>query len=71
MAAKGNPGDNITLFIVVGLCCFFYLLGAWQRSGFGKGDSIAQEVTKSADCSVLSNLNVESHHGNEVKKTDD
>ncbi|KAM0071337.1 putative S-adenosyl-L-methionine-dependent methyltransferase [Helianthus debilis subsp. tardiflorus] len=71
MAAKGNPGDNITLFIVVGLCCFFYLLGAWQRSGFGKGDSIAQEVTKSADCTVLSNLNVESHHGNGVKKTDD
>ncbi|KAJ0818661.1 putative S-adenosyl-L-methionine-dependent methyltransferase [Helianthus annuus] len=71
MATKGNPGDNITLFIVVGLCCFFYLLGAWQRSGFGKGDSIAQEVTKSADCSVLLNLNVESHHGNGVKKTDD
>ncbi|MFS8028036.1 putative S-adenosyl-L-methionine-dependent methyltransferase [Helianthus anomalus] len=71
MATKGNPKDNITLVIVVGLCCFFYLLGAWQRSGFGKGDSIAQEVTKSADCCVLLNLNVESHHGNGVKKTDD
>ncbi|KVI00699.1 Protein of unknown function DUF677 [Cynara cardunculus var. scolymus] len=27
-------------FIVVALCCFFYLLGAWQRSGFRKGDRI-------------------------------
>ncbi|KAI3777547.1 hypothetical protein L1987_47347 [Smallanthus sonchifolius] len=76
MATKGNPGDNRTrrsffIFIVVGLCCFFYLLGAWKKSGFGKGDSIAQEVTKSADCSVLSNLNVETHHGNWIKKTDD
>nr|GEU66966.1 probable methyltransferase PMT2 [Tanacetum cinerariifolium] len=74
MATKGNPGDNRTrrsfsIFIVVGLCCFFYLLGAWQKSGFGKGDSIAQEVTKSADCSVLSNLNVETHHGDGTKKS--
>lgn len=73
MATKGNSGDNRTrrsfsIFIVVGLCCFFYLLGAWQKSGFGKGDSIAQEVTKSADCSVLSNLNVETHHGHGTKK---
>ncbi|KVH88137.1 putative S-adenosyl-L-methionine-dependent methyltransferase [Cynara cardunculus var. scolymus] len=76
MATKGNPGDNRTrrsfsIFIVVGLCCFFYLLGAWQKSGFGKGDSIAQEVTKSADCSVLSNLNVETHHGDGMKRTND
>ncbi|KVH96955.1 Protein of unknown function DUF677 [Cynara cardunculus var. scolymus] len=27
-------------FIVVALCCFFYLLRAWQRSGFRKGDRI-------------------------------
>ncbi|GAB4839997.1 hypothetical protein Ancab_020707 [Ancistrocladus abbreviatus] len=75
MANKAT-GDNrtrssISIFIVVGLCCFFYLLGAWQRSGFGKGDSIAIEITKSgADCAVLSNLNFETHHGS-VVKTDD
>ncbi|CAI0401612.1 unnamed protein product [Linum tenue] len=47
MATKGNTGDprtrsSISIFIVVGLCFFFYILGAWQRSGFGKGDTIAQ-----------------------------
>lgn len=76
MATKGNPGDNRTrrsfsLFILFGLCCFFYLLGAWQRSGFGKGDSIAHEITKKADCSVVSNLNIETHHGVGVKNLDD
>ncbi|CAL5441566.1 unnamed protein product [Camellia sinensis] len=76
MATKGNPGDNrtrssVSIFIVIGLCCFFYLLGAWQRSGFGKGDSIALEITKKADCSILSNLNVETHHGDEAGTVDD
>ncbi|KAG9452227.1 hypothetical protein H6P81_005131 [Aristolochia fimbriata] len=32
------------------------------KSGFGKGDSIAVEITKQTDCSVLSNLNFETHH---------
>ncbi|KAK1407301.1 hypothetical protein QVD17_38915 [Tagetes erecta] len=78
MATKGNQGgDNRTrrsfssVFILFGLCCFFYLLGAWQRSGFGKGDSIAHEIAKKADCSVISNLNIETHHGVEVKNSDD
>ncbi|KAF7838454.1 putative methyltransferase PMT2 [Senna tora] len=68
MATKGNPGgDNrnrgsMSVFIVVGLCGFFYILGAWKRSGFGKGDSIAWQVTKQTDCSILSNLNYETHH---------
>lgn len=76
MATKGNPGDNRTkssmpIFIVAGLCCFFYLLGAWQRSGFGKGDSIALEITKKADCNVLSDLNIKTHHGDETGSTGD
>ncbi|KAI8543363.1 hypothetical protein RHMOL_Rhmol08G0211500 [Rhododendron molle] len=76
MAMKGNSGDNrtrssISIFIVAGLCCFFYLLGTWQRSGFGKGDSIALEITKKADCSVLSNLNIETRHGDEAGTVDD
>ncbi|KAL3636257.1 hypothetical protein CASFOL_020804 [Castilleja foliolosa] len=71
MANKFNSGDNrtrssISIFIVAGLCCFFYLLGAWQRSGFGKGDSIALEMTKSGEnCNILPNLNYETHHGGE------
>ncbi|KAK1435807.1 hypothetical protein QVD17_01576 [Tagetes erecta] len=76
MATKGNPGDHRTrrsfsVFIVFGLCCFFYLLGAWQRSGFGKGDIIAHEITKNADCNIVSNLNIETHHGVEVKNLKD
>ncbi|KMT07079.1 hypothetical protein BVRB_6g154060 [Beta vulgaris subsp. vulgaris] len=63
--------SSISIFIIVGLCGFFYLLGAWQRSGFGKGDSIAMEITKSgADCAVLSNLSFETHHGGEIKTGD-
>lgn len=62
MVTKGNSGDHktrssVSIFIVVGLCGFFYILGAWQRSGFGKGDSIALEITKQTHCSILNNLN--------------
>ncbi|XP_020255515.1 probable methyltransferase PMT2 [Asparagus officinalis] len=75
MAVKGNPGDNrtrssVSIIIVVGLCCFFYLLGAWQRSGFGKGDSIAVQVNKQTDCTLLPNLNFETHHNKENIPTD-
>lgn len=68
MAIKVNSADNkmrnsVSIIIVVGLCCFFYLLGAWQRSGFGKGDSIAVEITRQTDCSTTSNLSFETHHG--------
>ncbi|KAL0336357.1 UNVERIFIED_CONTAM: putative methyltransferase PMT2 [Sesamum radiatum] len=77
MANKYNSGDSrtrssVSIFIVAGLCCFFYLLGAWQRSGFGKGDSIALEMTKSgADCNILPNLNFETHHAGEAGIIDD
>lgn len=73
MALKSNSSDgrtrsSIQIFIVVGLCCFFYILGAWQRSGFGKGDSIALEISKSgADCNIVPSLNFETHHGGEVE----
>lgn len=76
MATKGNPGENktrssVSIFIIFGLCVFFFLLGAWQRSGFGRGDRIAYEITKQTDCSILSNLNYETHHGGAVGKIDD
>ncbi|EPS59468.1 hypothetical protein M569_15338, partial [Genlisea aurea] len=72
MANKYNSGDSkarspLSIFIVAGLCFFFFLLGAWQRSGFGKGDRIALEMTKSgANCNILPNLNFETHHGGEA-----
>ena len=67
MATNGKPGDNrkkssMKVFIIVGLCGFFYIVGLWQRSGFGKGDSIALEVTKNTDCTILSDLNYETPH---------
>lgn len=77
MATKGNPGDNrtrnsVSMFIVAGLCCFFYLLGAWKRSGAGKGDSIALEMTEKAkDCSIPSNIEFETHHGDKMVQGDD
>ncbi|PIN24080.1 hypothetical protein CDL12_03201 [Handroanthus impetiginosus] len=77
MANKFNSGDSrtrssVSIFIVAGLCCFFYLLGAWQRSGFGKGDSIALEMVKSGEnCNILSNLNFETHHGGEAGVIDE
>ncbi|XAR56004.1 hypothetical protein NMG60_11036276 [Bertholletia excelsa] len=77
MATKLSVGDSrtrssVSIFIVAGLCCFFYLLGAWQRSGFGKGDSIALEMTKSAaDCNIIPNLSFESHHAGEEGAIDD
>lgn len=72
MVTKGNPGDSrnkssVSMFIVAGLCCVFFLLGAWQRSGSGKGDNIAYEITKKAKaCSILGNLEFETHHGNKA-----
>lgn len=69
MGSKHNSSSNrtrspVSIIVVIGLCCFFYVLGAWQRSGFGKGDSIALEMTKQTDCNILSNLNFETHHNN-------
>ncbi|KAF5449655.1 hypothetical protein F2P56_030077 [Juglans regia] len=66
-SADGRTRSSIQIFVVVGLCCFFYILGAWQRSGFGKGDGIAMEITKGgADCNIVPNLNFETHHAGEA-----
>ncbi|KAM7267423.1 hypothetical protein ACFE04_009589 [Oxalis oulophora] len=58
---KGNSAENRTrsctsLLFAFAFCLFFYLLGAWQRSGSGKGDSIALQVLQDTDCTLLSNL---------------
>ncbi|WCJ21278.1 S-adenosyl-L-methionine-dependent methyltransferases superfamily protein [Euphorbia peplus] len=72
MALKNTSADNrtrssIQIFIVVGLCCFFYILGAWQRSGFGKADNLAMEITKNTgDCNLVPSLNFETHHGGAI-----
>lgn len=68
MGSKNNPPGHrarrpLSIFAVLGLCCFFYLLGAWQRSGSGKGDNLALKVNKlMTDCNVGPNLSFESHH---------
>ncbi|XP_054824393.1 probable methyltransferase PMT2 isoform X2 [Prosopis cineraria] len=68
-SADGRTRSSVQIFIVAGLCCFFYILGAWQRSGFGKGDSIALEITKkNVECDLGPNLSFDSHHGGEVSK---
>lgn len=63
---KHNSSSNrtrpLSIFVIIGLCCFFYLLGAWQKSGFGKGDGIALEITRQTDCSIFTDLNFEAHH---------
>lgn len=71
MGSKHNlPGNRnrgpISLFAVIGLCLFFYILGAWQRSGFGKGDSIAMEITRLSNCNTVKDLNFETHHSIEI-----
>ncbi|XP_008784684.1 probable methyltransferase PMT2 [Phoenix dactylifera] len=58
--------SSMSIIIVVGLCCFFYVLGAWQRSGIGRGDSIALRVTRETDCTTLPNLKFETHHSGGV-----
>ncbi|XP_027080060.1 probable methyltransferase PMT14 [Coffea arabica] len=70
MASKhhllGSRGRSpVSIFVVLGLCCFFYLLGTWQKSGFGKGDRLAMEITKRTDCTVFPALDFESHHKQE------
>ncbi|MED6180257.1 hypothetical protein PIB30_008757 [Stylosanthes scabra] len=71
-SADGRTRSTVQIFIVVGLCCFFYILGAWQRSGFGKGDSIALQITKSStECEIVPNLSFDSHHTGEVSKLDE
>ncbi|KAJ1291275.1 hypothetical protein BS78_02G304200 [Paspalum vaginatum] len=67
MALKASSVDNrtrstVSLCIVIGMCCFFYTIGAWRKSGCGKGDSIALEITKRTDCTVLPNLSFDTHH---------
>lgn len=43
---------------------FFYILGAWQRSVFGEGDSIAMQIAKwEAEYNIVLNLNFKTHPG--------
>ncbi|CAA6657212.1 unnamed protein product [Spirodela intermedia] len=69
-ATTRGTRSSMSIVVVVGLCCFFYVLGAWQRSGFGKGDSIALKITRETDCSVLPNLSFETHHTSDSSLVD-
>ncbi|XP_075640694.1 putative methyltransferase PMT14 [Castanea sativa] len=53
---------TLSIFIIIGLCCFFYLLGAWQKSGFRKGDGIPLKITRQIDCNNVTILDFEAHH---------
>ncbi|PKA53053.1 putative methyltransferase PMT2 [Apostasia shenzhenica] len=65
-SVKFRTRKSMKIIIVVGLCCFFYVLGAWQRSGVGRGDSIALKITRETECGILPNLNFETHHSNDA-----
>lgn len=49
----------MSIAIVLGLCCFFYFLGAWQRSGPGKVESIATTVAREENCSIVSDTELD------------
>ncbi|WVZ50655.1 hypothetical protein U9M48_001888 [Paspalum notatum var. saurae] len=69
MANKGSSSgarSPLSLVVAMALCCFFYVLGAWQRSGYGKGDRIAAAVNRHTSCDGLTTaagLSFETHHG--------
>ncbi|KVH91896.1 putative S-adenosyl-L-methionine-dependent methyltransferase [Cynara cardunculus var. scolymus] len=67
MGSKNTPTNRrrspLSIIIIFGLCCFFYLLGTWQKSGFGKGDSIAMDITKKTECEDdFATLDFNPHH---------
>ncbi|KAJ1276229.1 hypothetical protein BS78_05G198700 [Paspalum vaginatum] len=75
MATKGSSGARspLSLVVAMALCCFFYVLGAWQRSGYGKGDRIAAAVNRQTACGggtdgadVAAGLSFETHHGGDA-----
>ncbi|CAN0842795.1 Probable methyltransferase PMT14 [Linum grandiflorum] len=73
MGSKSNLNNGfrsrspLSIFLVLCLCCISYLLGTWQRSGFGKGDTIAKQIAhQQTDCDVLKNLDFDSHHNIEI-----
>ncbi|KAK3120467.1 hypothetical protein QOZ80_9AG0688160 [Eleusine coracana subsp. coracana] len=63
-AAAAGARSPLSLVLAMALCVFFYLLGAWQRGGYGKGDSIAAAVTRDTACSTTATagLSFDSHH---------
>lgn len=71
MANKSSSSSGarspLSLVIAMALCCFFYLLGAWQRSGYGKGDTIAAAINRHIACdggapSITAGLTFDTHH---------
>ncbi|TVU24362.1 hypothetical protein EJB05_26794 [Eragrostis curvula] len=63
-AGAAGARSPLSLVVAMALCCFFYVLGAWQRSGYGKGDSIAAAVTRDTACGggAAAGLTFDTHH---------
>ncbi|KAF8720873.1 hypothetical protein HU200_023271 [Digitaria exilis] len=59
---ENRARNTLIVILVFGLCSFFFLLGAWQRSGSGGGDRIQNWVNEQTKCIQLPNLNFETHH---------
>ncbi|KAM7250303.1 hypothetical protein ACFE04_022186 [Oxalis oulophora] len=68
-SSSSRTRSSVQILIVIGVCCFFYLIGAWQRSGFCKEDSIALDITNNAkkDSNLVPNLNFQTRHSGQVK----
>lgn len=66
-ARDDKTKSSVYIFIIVGLCGFFYLLGTWQRNGFDNGETLSMEMTETGSkCNFSPNLNFETHHNSET-----
>ncbi|KAI4372412.1 hypothetical protein MLD38_010649 [Melastoma candidum] len=62
-----KPRRPLSIFAVIALCCFFYLLGSWQKTGFRIGDGIALELTKRTYLTVPPKLGLGDRRGDLVR----
>lgn len=60
--AQSLTRSALYLLVAVGLSIFCYILGSWQRRPIGRGDLIAQEITKQTEDAFPTTLTFETHH---------
>ncbi|XP_066392247.1 probable methyltransferase PMT2 isoform X1 [Miscanthus floridulus] len=59
---ENRTRNTLIVIVIFGLCSFFYILGAWQKSGSGGGDKTHKWVLEQIKCAQLPNLSFETHH---------